>query len=287
MTSKISFFLLFVSAFFCSKTLLAQSISVVVVNSSGANIKVMQGQNPGKGSVVGQLAAGANTTVASTRGRHLSFMAGQKMVGSLKVKNQPGQSFTVTNAMVRAVNPGAVSGNPSGGGNQKGAKKNKNRQSGGAVAVAGDTGSEVTNAEAQQFMKAHDNARQAVGVGAAQWSPQLAKWAQQQADRIAQSGDFAHTPNAPYGENLGIGTGDYSPVDAANRWIAEKQHFRRGDAPVISGGRVTGHYTQVVWRESTQVGAGKAVVTKGQWRGATVVVGAYNPRGNMNRRAPY
>lgn len=287
MNSKLSFILSFASVLIFSETILAQSISVVLVNNSSANIKVMQGQNPGKGNVIGQLAAGQTTTATSARGRHLSFMAGAQMVGSLKVKNKPGQSFTVTNAMVRAVNPGALGGNPGGGGNQNGNKKNKNRQSGGSAPVAGNTGSKVTNAEAQQFLNAHNAARREVGVGAAQWSPQLAKWAQKQADRIAKSGNFSHTPNPPYGENLGIGTGNYTPVDAANRWIAEKQHFRRGSAAVISGGRVTGHYTQVVWRESTQVGAGKAIVTKGQWRGATVVVGAYNPRGNMNGRAPF
>lgn len=157
----------------------------------------------------------------------------------------------------------------------------------GQNAVAGATGSNVTAQESLQVLNAHNNARQQVGLNKVKWSPQLATWAQQQADRIARSGVFAHTANSPYGENLGIGTGAYGPIDATNGWISEKQYFRRGDSPVFSGNRVTGHYTQVVWRETSEIGLGKAIVQKGQWKGATVVVGAYNPRGNMNRRAPY
>lgn len=264
----------------------AQSGSVSFQNQSGASLKILRGQKPGGGNSVGRLEPGQNATIQTAKGRIYSFMSGNKLVASYRSKGSQNQVFAITNAMVRAVDPSALNGSNvpgnSNANNNRSKSKSQNRD-----AVAGATGSNVTAAESLQFLNVHNAARQEVGLGKVKWSPQLATWAQQQADRIARTGNFSHTVNPPYGENLGIGTGGYGPVDAANGWIAEKRFFRRGDSPVFSGNRVTGHYTQVVWRETSEIGAGKAIVQKGQWKGATVVVGAYNPRGNMNRRAPF
>ena len=265
----------------------AQSGDVVFQNNSSAPLKILRGQNPGRGNSVGHLAAGQSVSMQVAKGRIYSFMSGNKLVASYRGRAQSDQSFAITDAMVRKVDPSALTSGMRNSGNRnqandKNKNKNRNRSGGG-----GATGSNVTAAESLQFLNVHNAARKQVGLQKVKWSPQLAAWAQQQAYRIARSGNIAHTANAPYGENLGVGTGAYGPVDAANGWIAEKQFFRRGDSPVISGNRVTGHYTQVVWRETSEIGAGKAIVQKGQWKGATIVVGAYNPRGNMNRRAPF
>ncbi len=266
--------------------LLAQSGSVVFHNHSDASLTILRGQNPGGGNAVGKLAPGESVTLQTAKGRIYSFLSGKNLVTSYRSRSSPNQVFEITNAMVRVVDPSALTAanDPivSDTNNDRKNSKNKNRNEGGGV-----TGSNVTAAESFQYLNAHNAARQEVGLGKVKWSPQLATWAQQQADRIARSGDFSHTANPPFGENLGIGTGAYGPIDAVNGWIEEKKFFRRGDSPVFSGNRVTGHYTQVVWRETSEIGAGKAIVRKGQWKGATVVVGAYNPRGNMNRRAPF
>ncbi|MEM9017804.1 MAG: hypothetical protein AAGC68_12385, partial [Verrucomicrobiota bacterium] len=65
------------------------------------------------------------------------------------------------------------------------------------------------------------------------------------------------------------------------------QHFRPGSAAVLTGNKVTGHYTQMVWRRTREIGAGKAVIQKGQYRGWVIVVGIYDPPGNFGGQAPY
>ena len=47
-----------------------------------------------------------------------------------------------------------------------------------------------------------------------------------------------------------------------------------------SGGGDTGHFTQVVWKESVELGIGKADIDKDGMR-CTYVVGRYKPAGNM------
>ncbi|GFR71362.1 pathogenesis-related protein 1 [Elysia marginata] len=48
------------------------------------------------------------------------------------------------------------------------------------------------------------------------------------------------------------------------------------DSPGFSGS--TGHFTQVVWKESTQLGMGKARTPDGTY---VFAVGVYRTRGNM------
>ena len=47
------------------------------------------------------------------------------------------------------------------------------------------------------------------------------------------------------------------------------------------------HYTQMVWRGTTRIGAGKAVIASGPYKGLTVPVCNYTPRGNMIGQKPY
>ena len=47
----------------------------------------------------------------------------------------------------------------------------------------------------------------------------------------------------------------------------------------------TGHFTQVVWKESTELGIGRAETTKGSMKCA-YIVGRYKPAGNMMGNFP-
>ena len=47
-----------------------------------------------------------------------------------------------------------------------------------------------------------------------------------------------------------------------------------------------GHYTQVVWRSTARVGAGKAKLATGPQAGAWVLVANYDPPGNLPEK-PY
>lgn len=82
------------------------------------------------------------------------------------------------------------------------------------------------------------------------------------------------------GENLaaGYGTGWTDAIAAAESavglWYAEESQYNYND-PVFSGG--TGHFTQLVWAASTQIGFGAALATSGNW----IVVAEFDPPGNV------
>lgn len=147
--------------------------------------------------------------------------------------------------------------------------------------------------EAAEFLRIHNTARKDVGVAPLAWSDDLAQAAQEWADQLAKTGKLEPQSGSKYGENLGIGSGDYTPATAANAWLAEKAQYN----PEVTAPKGTGkkaikrsekaakaaHYTQMVWGKSTTVGYGIAKTADGQ----TVVVANYNPRGNLPGEKPY
>jgi uncharacterized protein YkwD len=155
--------------------------------------------------------------------------------------------------------------------------------------LAGNTGSQVDGQQAQQLVNYHNQKRQEVGSGPLTWSPQISQYAQGRADTIARTKNFAHLPQGqnPYGENLAQGgssggASGYSVVTACSDWYAEKAKMPRG-AQVMTVdlfNRGVGHYTQMVWKGTTQIGAG---IASFQQNGFTmnVVVCCYNPPGNF------
>ena len=155
---------------------------------------------------------------------------------------------------------------------------------------AGATGSAVTRAEADDYVAFHNKARKEVGVGPVKWSPVLAKYAQAWADKLAESGDFKHS-RGEYGENIAIrGTPEAPAREAAEAWYEEKPLYTPG-TPIPGGDAFYkagyGHYTQMVWKGTTEVGVGRAVYKTGPYQGQPVFVGSYNPGGNTVGEKPY
>ena len=150
---------------------------------------------------------------------------------------------------------------------------------------AAQTGSAFTEEEADALVKAHNDARDKAGVKQrVMWSKDLAKYAQEWADRIAETGKFEHRPEGKYGENLAAGQGEgYGAGEAAATWLKEKEAYDAGKRELEK----VGHYTQMVWSRTTRIGAGKAVIKAGPMKGWTVVVCNYDPRGNVRDQKPY
>ena len=140
------------------------------------------------------------------------------------------------------------------------------------------------------ILNTHNQERSAVGVAPLTWSDNIAASAQAYADNLLSTGQLVHSTGTGYGENLASGGGpEYATVDVLQQgWVNEKSNYN--GAPVGSGGPVTGHYTQMVWSGTTEVGCGFASGTGGQYAqygGTNVLVCQYNPPGNYVGQTPY
>jgi len=112
-----------------------------------------------------------------------------------------------------------------------------------------------------RVLAAHNRERGEVGVPTLSWDNDLAVSARDWAGRLAATGEFRHAPERladPQGENLWAGTrGAYSIETMVDAWAREKRVFKMGRFPDNSTtGKVAdvGHYTQLVWRDTTKVG---------------------------------
>lgn len=134
---------------------------------------------------------------------------------------------------------------------------------------------------AQEILNAHNSYRSQVGVPPLTWSDTLASHAQEWANYLSSNGLFQHSGAEGEGENLWMGTsGAFSFTQMIESFGNEKQHFVGGTFPNVSNTgnwQDVGHYTQMVWRNTTQVGC--AVVDGGD--GKARLVCRYSPQGNF------
>jgi uncharacterized protein YkwD len=112
----------------------------------------------------------------------------------------------------------------------------------------------------------HNTKRQEVGVNALTWSDELAQLAQDWADHLAEFGEIDHRPNNKYGENVAF---DSSVLAGAERWYSEIQKYTHPTKINGTNYLTFGHYTQMVWKGSTQIGIGVAEIKEFQPCAAT------------------
>jgi hypothetical protein len=140
-----------------------------------------------------------------------------------------------------------------------------------------------------RILAAHNRERAELGVPPLQWNSQLAEGASKWAAHLVKTGAFEHSPDdhrsPPVGENLWAGTrGAFSPESMVGLWVAEKKYFKTGVFPDNSRtGRVedVGHYTQLIWRDSAEIGCAKAMGTDDD-----ILVCRYSSAGNVVGRRP-
>jgi len=138
---------------------------------------------------------------------------------------------------------------------------------------------------ADQYLKAHNQARQAVGAGIPnlEWSNTLQTYATNWATNRANTARCALSHSGgKYGENIFWSSGQSTPAAAVTAWVNEKQYYNY-KSNSCAAGKVCGHYTQVVWKKSQRVGCGSANCQGG----GKFVVCSYDPPGNFNGQRPY
>ncbi len=129
------------------------------------------------------------------------------------------------------------------------------------------------------MLEEHNRPRAAAGVAPLAWNEALASDAEAYARKLAASGRFEHSKAKGQGENLWRGTrGAYAWRQMVAGWSDEATYYRHDVFPKVSRtGRWqdVGHYTQLVWRRTSDVGCGLASGRK--W---DVLVCRYSPPGN-------
>ena len=113
----------------------------------------------------------------------------------------------------------------------------------------------------QRLLDAQNAERVRLGLKPLTWSAKLADHACKWAQTLATSDMFEHAPvgaDGGEGENLWFGSkGDYSPEEMIGFFVEEGKQFKRGTFPDVSttgNWQDVGHYTQLVWQDTREVG---------------------------------
>ncbi|MDV3242266.1 CAP domain-containing protein [Methylocaldum sp. RMAD-M] len=154
-------------------------------------------------------------------------------------------------------------------------------------------------ADAVATITAHNQVRSADGVPPLVWSDELATIATDYAATLEQQGCPRELPHSPASDQGELGENLYwagpvmwsdgrtepqqlTPAQVVNSWAAEKANYNY-ETNSCAPGRMCGHYTQLVWAATTEVGCGYAVCTNN----AQVWVCNYRPAGNVTGQSPY
>jgi pathogenesis-related protein 1 len=164
------------------------------------------------------------------------------------------------------------------------------------VVRAQDTG--LTAAQRTELLQAHNRWRTRVRVPPLAWSNDLAQSAARWAAQLARNGvngqcDLAHSDAPDVGENLywlspmRWSSGktivqEFSPAQVVEVWGRESDDYQY-TSNSCQPGKTCGHYTQLVWKDTREVGCALRVCSaKDQ-----VWVCQYRPAGNFVGEWPY
>jgi uncharacterized protein YkwD len=142
------------------------------------------------------------------------------------------------------------------------------------------------------ILTVHNQERAAVGVPPLIWSDSLAASAQTWANQLLATGKFQHSGTAP-GESIAFAYLDplQPQPQLAQSWAdQEKKNYHAGELVTWDNYQTFGHYTQMVWKNTKEVGCGFASGPGGVYAehgGTQILVCQYRPGGNVIGQAPY
>ncbi|NPV63869.1 MAG: serine protease [Methanotrichaceae archaeon] len=143
----------------------------------------------------------------------------------------------------------------------------------------------LTYTEQQEILDAHNKYRAQVNVTPLSWSDELAaqarKCAEYNAAEFLPGGRQKHCPTPGSGQNMAQATSNLkmSLNQLVDRWGEEKKYFINGEFPSVSSTgspEAVGHYTQVIWSNTTQVGCARVNAS-----GNDLLVCDYTPKGSV------
>lgn len=154
-----------------------------------------------------------------------------------------------------------------------------------------NTGSAISIKDATELLEHHNKVRKEVGTKPLIWSTTLASYAQEWANHLANENNckMAHRKSPGqgeklYGENIFWGSSAkyFNPKDASEEWYNEIKLYRYGQI-TEKNWEATSHYTQMIWKNTKEVGVGVSICPNG----AIIIVANYFPAGNYLYQYPY
>lgn len=149
--------------------------------------------------------------------------------------------------------------------------------------------------EQVEILAAHNKLRDKLNLPNLKWSKSLEDKATNWVNTLSVKYEckmlHSHMPNL--GENLYWASPLYysngkkeiqpiRPIDVVSTWSSE-EHYYDYNANRCTSGKVCGHYTQLVWKDTTEVGCAKIIC----YDKSQVWSCNYNPSGNYASQKPY
>ena len=142
---------------------------------------------------------------------------------------------------------------------------------------------DFTNAQRtfqNEMLTAHNNYRSRHCARALHLDENLSRSAQNYAQKLARDNNMVHSGMKGIGENLYMMTSSTKMTTipgskATKSWYDEIEKYNFGK-PIFSS--ATGHFTQVVWKNSQKLGVGFALGNGGR---SAFIVAQYSPPGNV------
>lgn len=208
--------------------------------------------------------AALDTNTTSTKSVPTAFKSNS--IAAAAVPTAARQSNAIPAALTTSDdwNPNGA-GTPQGSGKPAQASKPKSSATGSSAASAS---SSAPSGLASDIVNYHNKVRALHHVGDVTWSSELADYASNYLS--SDNCVFKHS-GGEYGENIALG---YSSIDEAqDAWYNEEDQY---DYAAGQFSEATGHFTQMVWKGTTEVGCATADCS-----GGTFLVCEYSPRGNI------
>ena len=130
-----------------------------------------------------------------------------------------------------------------------------------------------------EILAVHNAARAELGVGKLTWNCKLADYAQQWATR----GVYEHRSDYFYGESIFVTSAvDAAPSAAVWTWLSERPNWDNKNG-VCRPDKTCTHFTQVIWKKTTNIGCGINRTMSGKYK--VFLVCNYDPPGNSSGTA--
>ena len=137
-------------------------------------------------------------------------------------------------------------------------------------------GSPLTKETVRAIVESHNRYRAKHCAPPLKWSKRVAAEAQSWADKLKKKEcALVHSKDPALGENIWFGgpPGAIPLENSVDTWYAEIEEYNFKSAKFSAD---TGHFTQLVWRDSTEIGCGAATCPEGD-----ILVCNYSPGGNV------